>query len=221
MKQSQKRSGTFRVSGTLLMYLKSSSSWEGLNPMPPKKSTTAAAALADAFASLSVEGRPVTVRALRERAGVSTDAAAEWLRVNRPVRDVSPPPADVLSRVLEPLWSAAVAVARDEQEEATAADRDALVQAEAEALTELSASVARVAELEAEVARIRRDLASAETARDRQAALAAAAAKDADDARTATHTAELAAAEAQATARTLREVIDTLRRAGNDAPAGG
>lgn len=31
----------------------------------------------------------------------STTAAA--------VRDVSPPPADVLSRVLEPLWSAAVA----------------------------------------------------------------------------------------------------------------
>lgn len=190
--------------------------------MPPKKSITAAAALADAFASLSVEARPVTVRALRERAGVSTDAAAEWLRTNRPARDVSPPPADVLIRVLEPLWSAAVAVARDEQAEATAADRDALVQAEAEALTELSASAVRVVALEAEVEQLRRDLASAEAARDQQAALAAAAAKDAGDARQAAHTAELTAAEAQATARTLREVIDTLRRAGNEeADAGG
>lgn len=190
--------------------------------MPPKKSTTAAAALADAFASLSVEGKPVTVRTLRERAGVSTDAAAEWLRTNRPARDVSPPPADVLIRVLEPLWSAAVAVARDEQAEATAADRDALVQAEAEALTELSASAARVEALEAEVGQLRRNLTTTEAARDQQAALAAAAAKDAGDARQAAHTAELAAAEAQATARTLREVIDTLRRAGNEeANAGG
>lgn len=105
---------------------------------------------------------------------------------------------------------------------ATAADHDALVQAEAEALTELSASGARIAELEAEVARIRRDLAWAETARDRPGGAGNGSShKDADDARTATHTAELAAAEAQATARTLREVIDTLRRAGNDAPAGG
>ena len=31
------------------------------------KSTTTAAALAEAFAALSVEGKPVTVRALRER----------------------------------------------------------------------------------------------------------------------------------------------------------
>jgi hypothetical protein len=38
---------------------------------------------------------------------------------------------DVLARVLDPLWSAAVAAARDEQAEADAAERAALVQAEA------------------------------------------------------------------------------------------
>ena len=123
------------------------------------KSTAAASALADAFASLSVEGKPVTVRSLRERAGVSTDAAGEWLRTNRPARDVSPVPADVLARVLDPLWSAAVAAARDEH-----------------------------------------------------AALTAAATKDAADARALAHSAELLAAEAQATARTLREVLDTISK---------
>ena len=179
--------------------------------MAPKK-TTSASALADAFAALSVEGRPVTVRALRERAGVSTDAAAEWLRTNRPARDVSPAPTDVLTRVLEPLWSAAVAVARDEQAEAVAADRDALVQAEAEALTALAGATSRIGDLEAEVAQVRRELAAVEAARDETAARAAAAMKDAEDSRAAAHAAELAAVEAQATARTLREVLDSLRR---------
>ncbi|WP_165688977.1 hypothetical protein, partial [Mycobacteroides abscessus] len=47
-------------------------------------------------------------------------------------------------------------------------------------------------------------------ARDEQTALASAATKDATDARAAAHAAELLAAEAQATARTLREVLDTM-----------
>lgn len=186
--------------------------------MPAKKTTATAAALADAFASLSVEGKPVTVRTLRERAGVSTDAAAEWLRTNRSARDVSPPPADVLTRVLEPLWSAAVAVARDEQAEATAAEREGLVHAEAEALAELAAETERADAAEAEIAQLRREVAdfqvrldTAESARAEQAAAAAAALKDAACARDAQHSAALAAAEAQATARTLREVIDTQR----------
>lgn len=58
----------------------------------PAKNTAAAAALADAFAALTVEGKPVTVWTLRERARVSTDAGSERLRTNRPARDVSPVP---------------------------------------------------------------------------------------------------------------------------------
>lgn len=181
------------------------------------KNTAAASSLADAFAALSVEGKPVTVRALRERARVSTDAASEWLRTNRPTRYVPPAPADVLARVLEPLWSAAVAVARDEQAEAGAADRDALVQAEAAALTELAGALSRADSAEAENTRLLRELAAAESEKDELAARAAAAVKEAADARAAAHTAELLAAEAQATARTLREVLDTLRRDGTDA----
>ena len=183
------------------------------------KNTAAAAALADAFAALTVEGLPVTVRSLRERAKVSTDAASEWLRTNRPARDVSPVPTEVLAPVLDPLWSAAVAAARDEQAETDAAERAVLVQAEADALTELAVTVTRLEAAEKAVDQLRakldimtdeRDAALA--ARDEQQAIAAQAVRDSAEARAAAHSAELLAAEAQATARTLREVLDTLRR---------
>ena len=193
------------------------------------KNTAAAAALADAFAALTVESLPVTVRSLRERAKVSTDAASEWLRTNRPARDVSPVPTEVLAPVLDPLWSAAVAAARDEQAETGAAERAVLVQAEADALAELAAMTARAEAAEAEIEQLRRELAAlttaraaADTARDEQQAIAAQAVRDAAEARAAAHSAELLAAEAQATARTLREVLDTLRRDGrNEMPDAG
>ena len=185
----------------------------------PAKNTATTSALADAFAALSVEAKPVTVRSLRERARVSTDAASEWLRTNRPARDVSPVPTDVLARVLDPLWSAAVSAARDEHAEADAVERAALVQAEADALTDLAAATTRTEAAHAETERLRRELAeltsrlaATKAARDQQGALAAAATKEATDARAATHTAELLAAEAQATARTLREILDTVNK---------
>lgn len=106
--------------------------------------------------------------------GVSTGAAAEWLRVNRSVQEVSPGPGRRLTRVLDPRCSAAGALARDEQAEATAAERDALVQAEAE------------------VARLRRDLPSAETAREQQA-VRVAVSRVGTDARTVANIAELTA----------------------------
>lgn len=187
------------------------------------KNIAAASALADAFAALSVEGRPVTVRALRERARVSTDAASEWLRTNRPARDVSPVPTETLARVLDPLWSAAVAAARDEQAEADAAERAVLVQAEADALAELAAATVRAEAAEDDAAQLRRELAdlttrlaATEAARDDQTALASAATKEATDARAAAHAAELLAAEAQATARTLREVLDAVSKSTKD-----
>lgn len=189
------------------------------------KNTAAASALADAFAALSVEGKPVTVRTLREQARVSTDAASEWLRTNRPARDISPVPTDVLARVLDPLWSAAVAAARDEQAEANATERAALVQAETDALAELAAATSRTNAAETEIADLRRELAglstrlaATEASRDEQTAQAAAATKEATDARAATHAAELLAAEAQATARTLREVLDTVSKNTKEQP---
>lgn len=187
--------------------------------MAAKKTTAAASALADAFAALSVEGKPITVRSLRGRAGVSTAAASEWLRTNRPTRDVPPVPAEELARVLEPLWSAAVAAARDEQAEADAGDRAALVAAEAATLTDLAAAISRAEEAEARIEQLRREIADRDTRlADRDAALAAAeaareaATKDAADALASARAAELTAAEARATARTLREVLDTLSK---------
>ena len=188
--------------------------------MPAKNTAATASALADAFAALSVEAKPVTVRSLRERARVSTDAASEWLRTNRPTRDVSPVPTDVLARVLDPLWSAAVAAARDEHAENDAVERAALLQAEADALADLAAATTQAETAQAETTQLRRELAdlttrlaATEAARDQQTALAAAATKEATDARAATHTAELLTAEAQATARTLREILDTVSNA--------
>ncbi len=164
-----------------------------------------------------MEGKPVTVRALRERAKVSTDAASGWLRANRPTRDVPPVPSEVLARVLEPLWSAAMTAARDEHAEADAAERAALIQAENDALTEVAATTSRAQSAEADVAQLRRELADlttrladVEAARDEQAALVAAGTQEAATARAAAHTAELAATEAQATARTLREILDRM-----------
>ena len=159
----------------------------------------------------------MTVRALRERAKVGTDAAAEWLRTNRPTRDVPPVPTAALERVLQPLWSAAVAAARDAHAEADTAERAALVQAETDALTEVAVAISRAEAAESEVAQLRREvadlttrLADAEAARDQQAALTAAVTREAAEARAAAHKAELSAAEAQATARTLREVLDRM-----------
>ncbi len=183
----------------------------------PTASATASA-LADAFAGLTVEGAPVTVRALRERARVSTDAAAAWLRTNRPARDVPEMPADALARVLDPLWSAAVSAARDEAAETAATERAALIAAEADALAEVQTAITRAETAEAQATELRRDLqalttrlAAAEADRDQHAAAAAAAAAAAETARSQAHTAELRAADATATARTLRDILDTIK----------
>ena len=171
--------------------------------MAAKSTNTTTAALADAFAALSVEGKAVTVRALREHAKISTNTTSAWLRANRPSRDVPPVPADALERVLEPLWSAAMTAARDEHAESDATERAALIQAETDALAELAAATSRAEDAEDEVSQLRREVANltarldaAEAARDQQVKIAAAANSDAIDAR--------------ATARTLRDVIDRI-----------
>ncbi|WP_182348763.1 hypothetical protein [Tomitella gaofuii] len=175
-----------------------------------------AAALADAFAALVGEGRPVTVRSLRERARVGTDAAREWLVRNRPVSDVPDVPAEALVPVLGPLWSAAIGAAREELAEEAAAERAAMTTAEAEALEEAAAQQSRAETAEAEVGRLAGEIEQlrlmAEEAQRRagqaeQAREEAAAAESA--ARERSHVAELEAAEARATARTLRDIIDS------------
>lgn len=187
--------------------------------MARKDATTAP--IVDAFARLTSAGRPVTVRALREEARVGTDAAREWLARNRPASDVPEPPVEVLSPVLAPLWSAAVSAARDETAETVAAERDALVTAEAEALDAVAREQSRaeqaettIVELEAVIDRLRTDLAAAGE-RSQTAEAAATAARDQAAAEVATErdrarVAEQSAAAADATASTLREVVNAL-----------
>lgn len=177
-----------------------------------------AAALADAFAALVGEGRPVTVRSLRERARVGTDTAREWLVRNRPASGVPEVPADALVPVLGPLWAAAFGAARDELAEEAAAERAALTASEADALEEAAVQRARAEQAEAEVARLAAELAAAHTtaqdaaARATNAEKTATAAADAERvAREQAHAAELDAADARATARTLRTIIDNTR----------
>jgi len=89
----------------------------------------------------------------------------------------------------------------------------------ASSVADLAAATSQAETAQAETTQLRRELAAlttrlaaTEVARDQQSALAAAATKDATDARAATHTAELLTAEAQATARTLREILDTVSK---------
>lgn len=183
------------------------------------KIATTTASIAEAFAALTIEGQAVTVRSLRARAGVGTDAARQWLATNRPQRDITPAPTEVLAPVLQPLWAAAVAAARDEQAEAHAAEHTALIEAEATALSAADAQKARADEAEGATTALRLEvdsltdrLAAAETALQRALADAQADALAAKQAITIAtekaHTAEVAAAEAHAVARTLREVLD-------------
>ena len=78
---------------------------------------------------------------------------------------------------------------------------------------------ARIEALTRDLEAITARLADAEAARDQATATAATAGAEAEVARQAAHTAELRAADATATARTLRDIIDTLKTTTHD-PAG-
>lgn len=77
------------------------------------------AALAAAYARLSDDDSvtgPITVRALREAAGVSSKSASDWLKAHRAAQKApGPVPDDLASLVpLHDLWARAVRLARDE-----------------------------------------------------------------------------------------------------------
>lgn len=191
----------------------------------PRSDTPTSAAIVDAFAALAADGRRVTVRALRERAGCSTEAARVWLKANRPGPATIPVPADALAPILEPLWAAALAAARDEIGERVDADRAVAVDAEAAALDQAATHAERadvaeaaVAERDALIGEVRAELEAAEQ-RAEQAAAAAQAAQaetlvERDRARQAERdaaSAQVAAARAEATADTFRDIVEALK----------
>lgn len=181
------------------------------------------AALLAAYTELMTEtGRRPGVRALRERAKTSTDAAADWLKTHAPERRPPEIPAESLEPLLVPLWAAAVDAAtrllQDEHEASLAAhlesERQALAAAERDAAhAQQQADRAAAAEKRAE------QLAAEITTAKQEAAGALERAHKADQAATAASTraqaaisaAEQAAAVAQAEARTLREALSAIR----------
>lgn len=181
------------------------------------------AALLAAYTELMTEtGRRPSVRALRERARTSTDAAATWLKTRAPKRQPPEIPAESLVPVLAPLWAAAVdAAARalhEEHEAALAIHREseqrALADAE-QATAYAQQQCDRATEAEARADALAREIVTAQQDAHQARAWAheagAAAAKTRESAQAAINEAEQAAAMAQVEAATLREVLASIK----------
>lgn len=174
------------------------------------------AALADAYAALVRDGEVPTVRRMKEKASVSTDAAAAWLRVNRPDVDVPEAPAAFVTAV----WPVAFAAAREGAMESLAAELDEARAHEADA--QESADLARTMQARAEAAadEARHDLADAQAARDAAVAQVAALTDEVADLRAQAQQADQAhQAERDRLAREMREVEARAVRAESTADA--
>lgn len=175
--------------------------------------------IAAAFAKLVKAGNPVTVRSLRETAGVSTSAAADWLRENRPVADAPEIPLDEMRVALSGFWALAISTARDEVVQVHTEQLEQIITSEAQALELLAAAETLNTDLEAQVAKLQADLqaseehATSEKARaDAELAAARMTASEAlsrADRETAiARAAEARASRAEATAETLQRIVD-------------
>jgi flagellar biosynthesis GTPase FlhF len=181
-----------------------------------------AALLAAYTAHLAEHGRRPGVRALRERARVSTDAAATWLKEHAPERRAPEIPAERLAPVLEPLWAAAVDAASQvlqEDHQATLAahlesEQQALQDAE-RATTQAQQQADRAAEAESRAEALTREVVTsqqeAHRAREQAHEVGEAAAEIRERAQQAIHQAEQAAAVARAEAAALREALAAVR----------
>lgn len=169
--------------------------------------TDAAPALTAAYAELIKQGKAVTVRALRDAAGVSTSKASEWLRDNRPAPDTPAAPVDDLRTAIDSLWAVAVAYARDENEVARAQTVERLRVGEAEALEEAEALRKQVRSLEADVKQSQAEAKRAERERSNLSKQFEQAQGEAMSERERARTAEARAERAEATAETLQGIV--------------
>lgn len=159
----------------------------------PESASTPERRAVEAAESLAAEGLPVTSRAVRARAGVSmavaTGAATTWNERAAAQAHIPGAPESVAAR-FDGIWRDAYSTAHD----LFAAEREALTgrlraaEEENRSLTEdLTASDARVAELQAELEQVRADAAQAALDAQQEATAAAAA-----------HAAELSAERSRA-----------------------
>lgn len=185
--------------------------------MSPAK-TDPAPALAAAYAKLLAAGRPVTVRGLREAAGVATDAAAAWLRQNAPAPETPAVPTEALAPALSTVWAAAWTQARDAVAEDQAATLHAAREAEARALADAETAQkaqagAEARATEAEAALTERDHTIAALRQELSVAQ-----QELVELRRDLRDAERAQASAEATAVTLRDTLAGFQSAARPAP---
>ena len=176
-------------------------------------------ALAEAYARLVRNNRQVSVRTLREEAGVSTEAARQWLKTNRPDPAAPTPPLEELRPAFDTLWAAAWSAARDECRSQHAAMLHAHEVSEADALeksirltADLEDYKRHVTELQHELSRTNEELQrtrAAATAEYRELSARAQKAEHSEAAeRERARNAEKGAASAEATANTLKRLLD-------------
>jgi uncharacterized protein (DUF2252 family) len=166
-------------------------------------------ALATAHARLLADGRPATVRALKQAAGVSTDAAAAWLRDNEPAAAL--PAMPDLGNALKIIWSAAWTAAEEQSRQTTEERVSMARQGEAEALAAAAAAAQAGEQARAAGTAAEEQMRAAETRTaqlEQQLTEAKTALNLADQAR---RTAEIAQARAEAEADSLRKTLPELR----------
>lgn len=118
--------------------------------------------LARAYADLLTRGERPTVRRLQSEARVGTDAATEYLREIAAAGDAPPVPVEDAARAVEVLWARLWPLAQEAAREEHAAQVDALVEAEVEALRRAEAAEADAARARAELVEAERRIAAAE-----------------------------------------------------------
>lgn len=178
----------------------------------PRTKTETGPQLAAAYADLAKRGAAITVRSLRETAGVSMAAAGEWLRVNRPAQTTPPLPLEQVSGTLEAFWAMTFAAARDEVATDAAAREAALITAEADVLEQLAAAQEAAAAMTAQIEEARTTAERAgEQARVEIEALRMQLEKsqaEAERERETARSAEGRASRAEATAEILQRLVD-------------
>lgn len=185
----------------------------------PRQKTDPNLALAEAHARLVQSNRPINARTLRQEAGASRDAARQWLKTNRPDQGAPTPPLEELRPAFDtlraPAWTAARDECRSQHADALhaheAGETDALEQSN-RLTSDLEAHKRQATELQSEFSRVNEELQRARAAAAAEYRELAARTQKAEQSEAAererAHTADRAAASAEATANTLKCLLD-------------
>lgn len=173
--------------------------------------------IAHAYGALVASGEKITVRAVQKQAGVRIGEVAAWMREHAAASTGDVPEApdlsEAMSAMVRSVWAAAWKRAAEQADEASAVALDAARAGEADALAKAEQAIAARDEaiagrdkaahdadqLRIELAQVRDQLATAR--------------QEAKDSRAQADDADRARVRAEATADTLREVLNASREA--------